>query len=129
MNNVKLKEFVLKELQKESNEFVLSTINEPLVDELVAEFCEKNPEEFAVLNTFSVSDEKLKWIKENIGAAIADGTVERIKYEQVVNHAGLACQSAVRDEYMDEIKQAKVKRLADEILSGGGRFQHGFTEK
>jgi hypothetical protein len=106
MDNVKLKEFVLKELQNKAEEFGLNTINEPLVDKLVAEFCEKNPEEFAVLNTFGVSDEKSKEIKANIATAIADGTIERIKYEQAVNYAGLAYQSAVMNEYMDEIKQA-----------------------
>jgi geranylgeranyl pyrophosphate synthase len=106
MDNVKLKEFVLKELQNKAKEFGLSTINEPLVDKLVAEFCEKNPDEFAVLNTFGVSDEKSKEITENIATAIADGTIERIKYEQIVNYAGLAYHSAVMNEYSDEIKQA-----------------------
>ncbi|MDR0585027.1 MAG: hypothetical protein LBG57_11885 [Treponema sp.] len=121
MDNGKLKEFVLMELKKEvpqeiakdekkAKEFILSNINEPLVDKLIAEFCEKNPRDMEVLNTFRLSDEKLKESKENIDTAIADGTVERIKYKQIVNHAGLAYQSAVMDGYFDELLAA-VKRF------------------
>jgi pyruvate-formate lyase len=121
MDNVKLKELVLKELQKEvpqeiakdekkAKEFIVSTINEPLVDKLVAEFCEKNPQDTEVLNVFNVSDEELKEIKENIAAKIADGTVERIKYEQAINHAGLAYKIAVVDEYFDELDSIIAKQ-------------------
>jgi hypothetical protein len=112
MDDIKLKEFVLKELQKNIPEEIakdekkekkstLSNINEPLVDKLVAEFCEMNPHDWEVLNVFTLSDEKTKEITENIAAAIADGTVERLRYEQAVNEAGLAYQTAVWNEYMD----------------------------
>jgi hypothetical protein len=117
MDNVILKEFVLKEFkkkipqetardEKKVKEFISRNINEPLVDKLVAEFCEMNPMDFAVLNTFKLSDEKLKEIKENIETAIADGTIERIKYEQVVNHAGLAYLINKSAEYDAEINNA-----------------------
>jgi uncharacterized membrane protein YebE (DUF533 family) len=121
MDNKKLKGFVLKELQKDipeeiakdekkAREFILSNINEPLVDKLVAEFCEKNPYDWEVLNMFTLSDEKTKEIQENIAAAIADGTVERLKYEQAVNEAGLAYHIAVWDEYMDELSDTVKRR-------------------
>ena len=92
MDATKLKRLTIEKL---SEEIPLANINEPLVDKLVAEFCEKNPQEFAVLNPFSISDEELKDIKENIKRAIADGIIERLKYEQVVNHAGLTYQYTV----------------------------------
>jgi nitroimidazol reductase NimA-like FMN-containing flavoprotein (pyridoxamine 5'-phosphate oxidase superfamily) len=116
MDNVKLKEFVLKELQKE--EFIVSNINEPLVDKLVAEFCEKNPHDWEELNVFTLSDEKVKEIRENIAVAVADGTVERIKYEQAVNHAGLAYHTAVMNGYMDELPdtEEELDSLMREIM-------------
>jgi hypothetical protein len=104
----------LKELQKEvpqeiakdekkAREFILSTVNEPVVDKLVAEFCEKNPQDFEVLNVFDFSDEELKKTKENIGTETTDGMLEIIKYEQVVNLAGLAYKSAVISEAIDKL--------------------------
>jgi hypothetical protein len=91
--------------EKKISEFILSNVNGPLLDKVVDEFCQKNPEPFAVLNVFSVSDEKLKEIKENIAAAIADGTVERIKYEQVVNHAGLEYKKKEIDDAFLELSE------------------------
>jgi hypothetical protein len=118
MDNVKLKELVLKELQKEApreiaqdekkaREFILRTINEPLVDKMIAEFCEMNPQDTEVLNVFKLSDEELERIKaiiaENIDAASANSMIEKFKYEQAINSAGLAYKVAVFDEYIDNL--------------------------
>ena len=108
MDATKLKRLTIEKL---SETIPLANINEPLVDKLVAEFCEKNPEEFAVLNPFSVSDEELKDIKENIKRANADGIVERLEYEQAVNNAGLAYQHEKMAEYIALIDAAVKERI------------------
>jgi hypothetical protein len=129
MEKEKLKQFALDEFRKKypqpatkspaeetaqdekaSHECTSTNINEPLLDTLVNEFCQNNPEEFAVLNVFSVSDEKLKEIQENIETAIADGTIERITYEQIINHAGLAYQQHVMNGYAADIDNAISER-------------------
>jgi hypothetical protein len=126
MNTVKLKEFVLKELQKDvpqeiakdekkAQECIVTTINEPLIDKLVAEFCEKNPQDLEVLNVFKLNDEELEEIKATIAAGIADrimGTIERLKYKQAVNNAGLAYQSAVLNEKIDDFFTSYLSDLA-----------------
>jgi hypothetical protein len=104
MDNGKLKELVLKELQKEvpqeiardekkAKEFILSNINESLVNKLVAEFCEKNPDDFAVLNTFDFNN-----VHEN-----AAETPENIKYKLSVNRAGLEYKKKAIDDALKEL--------------------------
>jgi NADP-dependent 3-hydroxy acid dehydrogenase YdfG len=111
MEKEKLRQFAIAEFLKEapqeiamdeekSRNFIAQNINEPLLDKLLDEFCEKNPEEFAVLNPFSLSDE------ENIKRVIPDGIIERLKYEQVVNNAGLAYQTDKMAEYIALIDAA-----------------------
>jgi hypothetical protein len=106
MEREKLKKFAFNEFRKKVpqeiandekkwQEFILKNINETLLDKLVDEFCQKNPEEFAVLNPLGFSDEKLKEITENIDAASAAGMLEEIKYKKIINNAGLAYQGEV----------------------------------
>ncbi|MFP3041414.1 hypothetical protein LQZ19_06285 [Treponema primitia] len=103
MERETLKKFALDEFKKQApeeiakdekrlHEFILKSINEPLLDKLVDEYCQKNPEEFAVLNVLSISDEKLKEITEKTNTA---GALERIKYIKIINNAGLAYQGDV----------------------------------
>ncbi|WP_148257671.1 hypothetical protein [Leadbettera azotonutricia] len=108
MDREKLKKFALDEFKKQApkeiardekslHEFTLKNINEPLLDKLVDEYCQKNPEEFAVLNVFGVSDEKLKEITEKTDVA---STIERIEYKKIVNNAGLAYQGDILIELL-----------------------------
>jgi hypothetical protein len=107
MDATKLKQLTIAKL---SEEIPLANINEPLVDKLVGEFCEKNQQEFAKLNTFTFSDERLKEIKANLDKAITDGTIERIEYEQAINHAGVAYLSSKVCEYIAELPDADFVR-------------------
>ena len=104
MDNAKLKEFVLKELQKgipqeiakdekKAKEFILSNIDESLVNKLVAEFCEKNPDDFAVLNTFDFNN-----AHEN-----ATETPESIKYKLSINHTGLEYKKKEIDDAFEKL--------------------------
>ncbi|MFP3041415.1 hypothetical protein LQZ19_06290 [Treponema primitia] len=90
MDSLLLKELLIDELARKVpaekisdksklREFVLANIDKPLVDKLVAEFCGKNPEDFAVLNVFSFND-----AEQN-----TDETQESIKYKLAINRAGL----------------------------------------
>jgi hypothetical protein len=114
MEREKLKKFVFDEFKKEApweiaadeekfREFILKNIDEALLDRLVDEFCAKNPKEFEVLNVFMLSDEQIDEIKKNPGKAIADGTIDRIKYEKIINHAGLAYQKNAIHEQIAQL--------------------------
>jgi hypothetical protein len=114
MEREKLKQFALDEFKKKYpqpatkspaeetayaeralHECTATNINEPLLDTLVNEFCQNNPEEFAVLNVLSVSDAQLKEITGKSDAEIAAGTIERITYAKIINNAGLAYQEDI----------------------------------
>ena len=95
MDREKLKKFVLAELKKIiPQEIALENINMPLLDKLIEEFCAKNPKDMEVLNVFSPTDEHMDEINKNPEKAIADGLIDRMQYEQIINRAGLAYQSA-----------------------------------
>jgi hypothetical protein len=105
MDKEVLKRFVLDEFKKEVpqeiatdetkvQEFISKNLDDPLLDKLMEEFCAKNPDDEAVLNVFTLSDEEINEINKNTEKAIADGTIKRIKYEQIINHAGLGKRSA-----------------------------------
>jgi hypothetical protein len=126
MEKERLKKFAFDEFKKQAppeiakdekslHEFILKDLDEPLLDKLLDEFCQKNPEEFAVLNTFSISDEKLKEITNNIAAAIADGMFEKIKYEQIINHAAL--------EYQKDVMVKNIGDIEDEAI-----FERGLRD-
>ena len=106
MDTIELKELVIEELSKEIptgkirdraklRELVLANMNETLVDKLVAEFCEKNPEAHAVLNPFDFSDPKQN----------AAETAESIQYKILVNNAGLAYRKKELGKTIQELER------------------------
>ena len=114
MEREKLKIFVLDEFKKEAqqenaageksaNENNLQNIDELLLDRLIEEFCAMNPMDLEVLKVFKLSDKQLNEINKDPEKAIASGLINRIKYEQIINHAGLAYQTSEINKYIDSL--------------------------
>ena len=108
MDTIELKELVIEELSKtipagkiqdsaKLRELVLANMNEALVDKLVAEFCEMNPEAHAVLNPFDFTDPKQN----------ASETAESIQYKMIVNNAGLAYRRKEIGKTIQELERLK----------------------
>jgi hypothetical protein len=104
MDTIVLKEFLIEELSKKIpadkirdgatlRELVLADWNDPLVNKLIAEFCEMNPEVGAVLNPFGFKDAEQNALE----------TVESLEYKMCVNHAGHAYQKKELGEIMQEL--------------------------
>lgn len=104
MDKEELKNLVLEEFkkrvpaeiatdEKRVQEFVSENIDEPLLDKLVEEFCMKNPQDFAVLNTFDFDN-----AEQN-----REETVESIKYKTFVNSAGLKYKEKEVDDAFKEL--------------------------
>ena len=109
MEREKLKKFVLDEFKKEAqqkiaagekgaDEFISENIDGLLLDRLIDEFCAKNPADWEVLNVFRLSDEQANEIKRDPEKAIASGIINRLKYEQIINNAGLAYKKSELDK-------------------------------
>jgi hypothetical protein len=102
-----LRKFVLEEFKKKLPQ---ENIDEPLMDKLMEEFCRKNPNDMEVLNVFDLTDEEISEINKNPEKAIADGTLTRIEYGQIINHAGLAYRSDEFCKYIDDLPDSVFER-------------------
>ena len=106
MNTTELKEFLIEEFGKEIpsdkirdgktlRELVLADMDEPLADILLAEFCEKNPGNMAVINPLEYDP--------------ATETAKSAKYKMMINHAALA--------YLKKEVDSMIKELNDTVQS------------
>ncbi|GHV94871.1 hypothetical protein AGMMS50293_11910 [Spirochaetia bacterium] len=91
MDKNKLTEFVMNEFREKApaefsqdpvklKTFIYTNIDHELLNKLIDEFCEKNPDDFAVLNPLGVSPDN-------------QDTLSSLKYKKIINNAGLSYQA------------------------------------
>jgi hypothetical protein len=84
----------IKNYPEKLKEFLQNYIDRTLLDDLINEFCEKNPNDSYVLNPLTVS--------KNAGESII-----ALEYKKIINRAGLSYRA---DELIEQLQN-----LSDEI--------------